>query len=155
MTMTMMILLPFSPFFFQHCVLVLFEVWHLMLSIHPWQLDFIAVTEVGWLFTFPLCFFIHDCYLDFLPGLRGEPVFDLIWYNFSDDFENFCMQASKLAEQSNGAPLFTIAQSPCLPRHAHQHNDAMSFDHQHGHSIDEDAESNFEARPDEDDWQIL
>ena len=29
----------------------------------------------------------------------------------ADDFDDFCSQASKLAEESNGAPLFTVTQS--------------------------------------------
>ncbi|KAJ7961980.1 Cysteine protease [Quillaja saponaria] len=41
-----------------------------------------------------------------------------------DDFDDFCFRASKLADESNGAPLFTVAQATTLSKPV-GHNDVL------------------------------
>lgn len=55
------------------------------------------------------------------------------------DFDDLCLRASKLAEESKGAPLFTVTQSHSLVTH---------------HSSCEFVEDTEEER-EEDDWQLL
>ncbi|XP_021273515.1 cysteine protease ATG4-like isoform X2 [Herrania umbratica] len=71
-----------------------------------------------------------------------------------DDFDNFCLRASKLADESNGAPLFTVAQN-------HSSFKPIS----HGNALDDTSEvredDSLGVVPDmdgsihEDDWQLL
>ncbi|XAR72207.1 hypothetical protein NMG60_11018772 [Bertholletia excelsa] len=65
-----------------------------------------------------------------------------------DDFDDFCERASKLADHSNGAPLFTVTQSRNTSRPAARHD--IQDD-----SFDEVAGSNAEGSTQEDDWQLL
>ncbi|XP_019413861.1 PREDICTED: cysteine protease ATG4-like isoform X1 [Lupinus angustifolius] len=72
-----------------------------------------------------------------------------------DDFDNFCSRASELVEESNGAPLFTVAQSRSLPMQVSSSNDAsvansgFQEDDALGLDLVNDSETN------EDDWQLL
>ncbi|CAJ2651591.1 unnamed protein product [Trifolium pratense] len=71
-----------------------------------------------------------------------------------DDFDDFCSQASKLAEESNGAPLFTVAQSRSLPMQVTSNsvssdNTRFEEDDSLGMNLVNDAGTN------EDDWQFL
>ncbi|CAI0541019.1 unnamed protein product [Linum tenue] len=58
-----------------------------------------------------------------------------------DDFDEFCSLASKLAEESNGAPLFTVA-------HSHQNTFVSSCD---AYQEDDDADDGHGG----DEWQLL
>lgn len=58
-----------------------------------------------------------------------------------DDFDNFCLRASKLAEESSGAPLFTVTQTHKLSR-------------QVSHA-DDSREDSTMPEGDGDDWQLL
>ncbi|XP_004492910.1 cysteine protease ATG4 isoform X1 [Cicer arietinum] len=72
-----------------------------------------------------------------------------------DDFDDFCSRASKLAEESNGAPLFTVAQSRSLSMQvtsssvSGDNNTRFQEDGSLGMDLVNDAGTN------EDDWQFL
>lgn len=72
----------------------------------------------------------------------------------ADDFDDFCARASKLAEESNGAPLFTVTQTHKKPVN---HSDALGEtggvpeDDSLGVMSMNDAVGNAH----EDDWQLL
>ncbi|KAL3844796.1 hypothetical protein ACJIZ3_002199 [Penstemon smallii] len=73
------------------------------------------------------------------------------------DFDEFCSRASKLIDQSNGAPLFTIAETRSAPKpasHRCTSNDNATepedYDGIDGLPIDESADCT-----QEDDWQLL
>ncbi|OVA18984.1 Elongation factor [Macleaya cordata] len=72
-----------------------------------------------------------------------------------DDFDDFCARASKLAEQSNGAPLFTITKSRNLPTPV-QRKDVVT-EKLHGDDVNLEMEimSDSEDHPREDEWQLL
>lgn len=66
-----------------------------------------------------------------------------------DEFDDFCLRASKLADESKGAPLFTVAQTRnMLKRTSHDGNESSEM------AAPEDVETN-EDSTQEDDWQIL
>ncbi|CAH2058070.1 unnamed protein product [Thlaspi arvense] len=80
----------------------------------------------------------HCNVLRYIPLESLDPSLALGFYcRDRDDFDNFCLGASKLAEESNGAPLFTVAQT----------HSSIS------HSNCEFVEDTEEER--EDDWQLL
>ncbi|RDX79044.1 Cysteine protease ATG4 [Mucuna pruriens] len=71
-----------------------------------------------------------------------------------DDFDDFCSQASKLAEESNGAPLFTVAQSRSFSKQVTSNdvsgaNTGFQEDDFLGTDRVNDSGTN------EDDWQLL
>ncbi|KAK7374438.1 hypothetical protein VNO80_07868 [Phaseolus coccineus] len=71
-----------------------------------------------------------------------------------DDFDDFCSQASKLAEESNGAPLFTVAQSRSFSKQVSSNDvsgDNTGFEEDTFLGTDHvnDTGAN------EDDWQLL
>ncbi|KAK7256312.1 hypothetical protein RIF29_29753 [Crotalaria pallida] len=71
-----------------------------------------------------------------------------------DDFDDFCSRASELVEESNGAPLFTVAQSRSLSTQVSSNdvsgaNSGFQEDDSHGLDLVNDAGAN------EDDWQLL
>ncbi|MED6192408.1 Cysteine protease atg4, variant 2 [Stylosanthes scabra] len=68
-----------------------------------------------------------------------------------DDFDDFCSHASKLAEESNGAPLFTVAQSQRFSSQTTSAPGNPGF--QDDDSIAMDVAN--EAENNEDDWQLL
>ncbi|KAI3905069.1 hypothetical protein MKX01_017315 [Papaver californicum] len=74
-----------------------------------------------------------------------------------DDFNDFCARASKLAEDSSGAPLFTITESCSLPREV-QNRDASN---EHGlqredhDNLDMEIMSDLEDHRQGDEWQLL
>ena len=71
-----------------------------------------------------------------------------------DDFDDFCSRASKLAEESNGAPLFTVAQSRgFLPQAASNNVLGSNTGFQDDDSVVMDIAN--EAGNNEDDWQLL
>ncbi|KAH9620958.1 hypothetical protein KSS87_004417 [Heliosperma pusillum] len=68
-----------------------------------------------------------------------------------DDFDDFCSRASMLVDESNGAPLFTVAHSRSSPRATSQGNMA-------GGIADVEHDSYDVLNPEgerEDDWQLL
>ncbi|KAL7000896.1 Cysteine protease atg4 [Sarracenia purpurea var. burkii] len=73
-----------------------------------------------------------------------------------DDFNDFCDRASKLADQSKGAPLFTVTRTRNIPKAA-AHYDILSD----GDQIQEDGSfdvvtgNNADFCTQEDDWQLL
>lgn len=85
-----------------------------------------------------------------LPLLFFSP---LCW---TDDFDDFCILASKLADESNGAPLFTVAHSRILPKRV-GHNDTSndSIGDQVDDSLGMMPVSEAEGYAQEDDWQFL
>ncbi|KAK7340438.1 hypothetical protein VNO77_21140 [Canavalia gladiata] len=71
-----------------------------------------------------------------------------------DDFDDFCFQASKLAEESNGAPLFTVAQSRSFSKQVASNDvsgDNTGF--QEDDSLGKDLVNDTGTH--EDDWQLL
>lgn len=73
-----------------------------------------------------------------------------------DDFDDFCFRASKLADESNGAPLFTVAQSRSFSRQV-AGNDA-SGDSGRFHNDDAigvEPVNDAVGSAHEDDWQLL
>ncbi|KAG8373676.1 hypothetical protein BUALT_Bualt11G0049400 [Buddleja alternifolia] len=69
------------------------------------------------------------------------------------DFDDFCLRASELIDQSNGAPLFTIAQTRSSPNPASYHNNATeSRDYD---PVDELSKGELDNSGQEDDWQLL
>ncbi|KAF7826466.1 cysteine protease ATG4-like isoform X2 [Senna tora] len=71
-----------------------------------------------------------------------------------DDFDDFCFRSSKLADESNGAPLFTVAQSRNLSRHASNDVSGNSGRFQEDDSIGDSVNDAGGCAP-EDDWQLL
>nr|XP_024933160.1 cysteine protease ATG4-like isoform X2 [Ziziphus jujuba var. spinosa] len=73
-----------------------------------------------------------------------------------DDFEDFCFRASNLAEESNGAPLFTVSQIQNLPK-AINHNNVLGDNSGIGedNSFDVLPMNDAEGNAPEDDWQLL
>ncbi|KAM7274874.1 hypothetical protein ACFE04_016740 [Oxalis oulophora] len=67
-----------------------------------------------------------------------------------EDFDDFCSRASRLADESNGAPLFTVAQTRNPSKHA-GHGDTSLGD------VDDDSfsEALIDGTTNEDDWQLL
>ncbi|RWW00765.1 hypothetical protein GW17_00036245 [Ensete ventricosum] len=63
----------------------------------------------------------------------------------TDDFEDFCSRASKLADKSNGAPLFTVAQNR-QPAKLVPYDDLLAVD---------DSFTDTDDPAHEDEWQIL
>ncbi|KAL4345068.1 hypothetical protein S245_037630 [Arachis hypogaea] len=71
-----------------------------------------------------------------------------------DDFDDFCSRASKLAEESNGALLITIAQSwRFLLQTASNNSPGGNLGFQDDDSVAMDVAN--EAGNNEDDWQLL
>ncbi|KAF5187253.1 Cysteine protease [Thalictrum thalictroides] len=70
-----------------------------------------------------------------------------------DDFDNFCDRAAKLADASNGAPLFTISASHEFPKTVPKDTLAHSMDAESEFELEKMNESEISTR--EDDWQFL
>ncbi|KAL4627075.1 hypothetical protein ACB092_05G141100 [Castanea dentata] len=73
-----------------------------------------------------------------------------------DDFDDFCLRASKLADESNGAPLFTVAQKHNLSKPVS--HPEMSFDTdgvQKDESFGLESIGDAEGHSHEDEWQLL
>ncbi|PIN21229.1 Cysteine protease required for autophagy - Apg4p/Aut2p [Handroanthus impetiginosus] len=68
------------------------------------------------------------------------------------DFDDFCIRASELIDQSNGAPLFTIAQTRSSPKPADNHNATEARDCDPIDGLPDDGAENCGQ---EDDWQLL
>lgn len=71
----------------------------------------------------------------------------------TDDFDDFCIRASKLANESNGAPLFTVAHTHCLPKPINcsdEMDDCSGF--REDVSFDAVSKKGYEH---EDEWQLL
>ncbi|KAM7463408.1 hypothetical protein LguiA_031529 [Lonicera macranthoides] len=66
------------------------------------------------------------------------------------DFDDFCLRASKLADQSNGAPLFTVTETRNSARSASQQDTLSDGD---GANKEDDLPKT--ATQEEDEWQLL
>lgn len=83
----------------------------------------------------------HCNVLRYVPLESLDPSLALGFYcRDKCDFDDLCLRASKLAEESKGAPLFTVTQSHSLVTH---------------HSSCEFVEDDTEEEREEDDWQLL
>ncbi|KAM1577562.1 hypothetical protein EV2_040694 [Malus domestica] len=73
-----------------------------------------------------------------------------------DDFNDFCFRASKLADESNGAPLFTVTQTHSVPRPVN-HSDALGVSGavENDDSFSVLPMSDADGSAQEDDWQLL
>lgn len=74
----------------------------------------------------------------------------------ADDFDDFCFRASKLAEESKGAPLFTVSQRQNSPKPVSQNNvlsDNSGF--RKDDLFDVLPMNDEEGNAQEDDWQLL
>ncbi|KAI8031885.1 Cysteine protease ATG4 [Camellia lanceoleosa] len=84
--------------------------------------------------------------------------FFFFFVGLADDFDDFCNRASKLADESKGAPLFTVSHT-CNPPRAADHYDMLSDTsrNQHDESFDIVHGNNAEGGTQEDncDWQLL
>lgn len=121
--------------------------------IHPWQLDFIAGTRVRKL---------YYCIVLLIKLFSSNSNKSVVnhWTSFfllTGDFDDFCVRALELIDQSNGAPLFTIAETRSSPRPASNHsalrdngNETTDCDPVHGLPTGESENS-----AQEDDWQLL
>ncbi|XP_068329411.1 cysteine protease ATG4-like isoform X1 [Pyrus communis] len=72
-----------------------------------------------------------------------------------DDLNDFCFRASKLADESNGAPLFTVTQTHSFPRPVN-HSDALgdgAVENDDSFSVLPMSDADGSAQ--EDDWQLL
>lgn len=76
------------------------------------------------------------------------------FYLVPDDFDNFCHRASKLAEESDGAPLFTVAET-----HSTNPGRQSSALNDHSRLVEDDGDGVVhmpnEEESHEDDWQFL
>ncbi|CAN6567403.1 unnamed protein product [Malus baccata var. baccata] len=73
-----------------------------------------------------------------------------------DDFNDFCFRASKLADESNGAPLFTVTQTHSFPRpvnHSDALGDSGAFENDDSFSVLPMSDADGSAQ--EDEWQLL
>ncbi|KAH7520960.1 hypothetical protein FEM48_Zijuj08G0201100 [Ziziphus jujuba var. spinosa] len=80
----------------------------------------------------------------------------LLFYCLSDDFDDFCFRASKLAEESKGAPLFTVSQIQNSPKPV-SHNNVLcnSSGFREDDLFDVLAMNDEEGNAHEDGWQLL
>ncbi len=75
----------------------------------------------------------------------------------TDDFDDFCLRASKLADESDGAPLFTVAQKHNISKPVSHPEVLVDTD---GVQNDEESFgvepiSDAEGHSHEDEWQLL
>ncbi|XP_062113474.1 cysteine protease ATG4-like [Humulus lupulus] len=69
-----------------------------------------------------------------------------------DDFDDFCLRGNKLAEESNGAPLFTVTQS--LPKPV-SHSNVLGDSSEVSDSFEALPSNNADDCSHEDEWQLL
>lgn len=73
-----------------------------------------------------------------------------------DDFDDFCLRASELVDQSNGAPLFTVTKTRNLPNPSSRRDMLIGSGGAHeDDSFDVVPTGNAEDSTQEDDWQLL
>lgn len=70
------------------------------------------------------------------------------------EFEDLCTRSSELAKESNGAPMFTVAQSRCRKLTSDSSFGKLRLEGQESSTF-ENAENVDVASTSEDDWQIL
>lgn len=73
----------------------------------------------------------------------------------ADDFDDFCFRASKLAEESKGAPLFTVSQIQNLPKSAGRNDVGDNSGICEDDSFDVLPTRETGSSVHEDDWQLL
>ncbi|XP_037497033.1 cysteine protease ATG4 isoform X2 [Jatropha curcas] len=99
----------------------------------------------------------HSDFIRHIPLESIDPSLAIGFYcRDKDDFDEFCFLASKLADDSHGAPLFTVAHSHKLPKSVGRtdtsnDNSGVQEDDSLGVMPMNDAE----APVNEDDWQLL
>ncbi|PON86856.1 Peptidase C [Trema orientale] len=71
-----------------------------------------------------------------------------------DDFDDFCFRGNKLAEESKGAPLFTVTRTKNLPKSVN-HSNVLGDSSEISDSFDALPSNNTEDGSHEDDWQLL
>ena len=84
-------------------------------------------------------------------------IFSTCQWWLPDDFDNFCFRASKLADESNGAPLFTVTVSRRSSRQVAGNDvsvDSARFLEEDDASVMEPV-NDAVAGAHEDDWQLL
>ncbi|XP_019453149.1 PREDICTED: cysteine protease ATG4-like isoform X1 [Lupinus angustifolius] len=96
----------------------------------------------------------HSNVIKLMPLDSIDPSLAIGFYcRDKDDFDDFCSRASKLVEESDGAPLFTVAQSRSLSMQVNS-NDTIGancrFQEDDGRGLDLVNEDT-----NEDDWQLL
>ncbi|XP_050365854.1 cysteine protease ATG4-like [Argentina anserina] len=96
----------------------------------------------------------HCNVIRLIPLVAVDPSLAIGFYcRDRDDFDDFCLRASKLAEESNGAPLFTVtAETHSLSKPPSQSGDGLGDNG--GDQDNEDADADGSTR-EEDDWQLL
>ncbi|RVX23313.1 Cysteine protease ATG4 [Vitis vinifera] len=75
-----------------------------------------------------------------------------------DDFDDFCIRASKLADESNGAPLFTVAHIHSLPKPiscSDGMDDCSGFREDDSFDVVSNKGAEGYEHEHEDDWQLL
>lgn len=91
--------------------------------------------------------------------VRGKSFIDFGFLCFSwltDDFDDFCRRASKLADESNGAPLFTVAQKHNLSKPVSHPEVSVDTDGvQKDESFGLESIGDAEGHSHEDEWQLL
>lgn len=77
--------------------------------------------------------------------------------HYTDDFEGFCSRATQFADNSYGAPLFTVLQNVQPARPVPDHNSVVVGTSGHIRMDDYSAQSfsEFDDQNQEDGWQIL
>lgn len=78
-----------------------------------------------------------------------------MFLNYAGDFDDFCVRASKLADDSNGAPLFTVTEKHSSLKHVNYGDD---FSDARGAQKDESfgvLAGDSEGSANEDEWQLL
>lgn len=76
----------------------------------------------------------------------------------ADDFDDFCIRASKLADESNGAPLFTVAHIHSLPKPiscSDGMDDCSGFREDDSFDVVSNKGAEGYEHEHEDDWQLL
>ncbi|CAA0822956.1 Cysteine protease ATG4b, partial [Striga hermonthica] len=73
------------------------------------------------------------------------------------DFDDFCERASELIDQSNGAPLFTIAEICSSPKLGCKHAAFRDNDSSETHDYDNQLVTgeSVDCSQEDDDWQLL
>ncbi|KAL9255638.1 Cysteine protease ATG4-like protein [Drosera capensis] len=98
------------------------------------------------------CNVVHNLPLDSI-----DPSLAIGFYcRDKDDFDDFCLRASKLAEESGGAPLFTVTHCRSSPKASNQLDKATTdFNESQVDDSYDMASSANEESAQEDDWQLL
>lgn len=125
-----------------HLSAVLFGTFQWTLWTHHWLLVSTVATKVR--SRFP--------WLEFLKAWATVLVHYSTFY-LADDFDDFCSRASKLAEESNGAPLFTVTETLSSRNNSNSMSKTVSYDDPYEEDYHEDEPAG--PTEGEDEWQLL